>query len=278
MSMSDDGLSIGELSARTGVKPVTLRAWERRYGLLRPARTEGGHRLYACADVRRVTRVLSLLDAGVPIGRARHLVDTPPAADQLSAAPAEGVDDAVRACIALNGRQFEQAFNLASRDVGMVTLQQHWILPVRERLASHAGAGSLALCFFDTAVHRKLSARLLRETRALRQRYRVLVVLPLPQQGSAVLVAALALMARGMPCLVLEGAVPSALTLQQSAFSELACVVIQQGGAARSTRALARAAEDADVGVLMLDVLETQGDAAQVMAAMRPWTDAEGAQ
>ena len=33
-------LRIGELSRRVGVSPELLRAWERRYGLLEPARTE----------------------------------------------------------------------------------------------------------------------------------------------------------------------------------------------------------------------------------------------
>src|SRR4029450_963647 len=47
-------LRIGELSRRTGVAPELLRAWERRYGLLRPQRSEGGFRLYSGADERRV--------------------------------------------------------------------------------------------------------------------------------------------------------------------------------------------------------------------------------
>ena len=38
-------LRIGELSRRAGVSPELLRAWERRYGLLRPTRTPGGLRL-----------------------------------------------------------------------------------------------------------------------------------------------------------------------------------------------------------------------------------------
>ena len=37
---------IGELSRRSGVSTELLRAWERRYGLLRPTRSEGGFRLY----------------------------------------------------------------------------------------------------------------------------------------------------------------------------------------------------------------------------------------
>ena len=36
--MPDKRLRIGELSKRSGVSPELLRAWERRYGLLKPAR------------------------------------------------------------------------------------------------------------------------------------------------------------------------------------------------------------------------------------------------
>ena len=37
---------IRTVSAETGVNPITLRAWERRYGLVNPRRTDTGHRLY----------------------------------------------------------------------------------------------------------------------------------------------------------------------------------------------------------------------------------------
>ena len=46
MAGGDGYLRIGELSRRTGVAPELLRAWERRYGP-RPARSEGGFRLYS---------------------------------------------------------------------------------------------------------------------------------------------------------------------------------------------------------------------------------------
>ena len=45
---------IGELSRRTSVGVDTLRAWERRYGLLRPQRSPGGFRLYGTSDEERV--------------------------------------------------------------------------------------------------------------------------------------------------------------------------------------------------------------------------------
>lgn len=57
-------LPIRLLSERTGVGASTLRAWERRYGMLTPERTPKGHRLYTPEDVRRVRHILTLLDEG----------------------------------------------------------------------------------------------------------------------------------------------------------------------------------------------------------------------
>lgn len=59
----------------TGVNPVTLRAWERRYGLIRPQRTPKGHRLYTERDIDRINQILVLLDRGIPISQARQVLD-----------------------------------------------------------------------------------------------------------------------------------------------------------------------------------------------------------
>src|SRR5512134_2124913 len=79
-------LPIRTISSLTGVHAVTLRAWERRYGLVRPARTPKGHRLYSHQHVERIRRVLALMDRGVPIGRVRDLIDAEPAAEPTHAA------------------------------------------------------------------------------------------------------------------------------------------------------------------------------------------------
>lgn len=63
-SRSSDQFPIRVLSERTGVGASTLRAWERRYGLLVPARTPKGHRLYDENDVQLIERILTLLDEG----------------------------------------------------------------------------------------------------------------------------------------------------------------------------------------------------------------------
>jgi DNA-binding transcriptional MerR regulator len=67
-------LRIGELSRRTGVAPDTLRAWERRYGLLGPERSEGGFRLYGRDDEQRVQGMKALISSGVSAAEAARLV------------------------------------------------------------------------------------------------------------------------------------------------------------------------------------------------------------
>lgn len=71
---TQDKFPIRELSARTQVNTVTLRAWERRYGLLKPERTAKGHRLYSEDDVVAIGRILALVARGVPLGKVKPLL------------------------------------------------------------------------------------------------------------------------------------------------------------------------------------------------------------
>jgi MerR family transcriptional regulator, light-induced transcriptional regulator len=80
MTADEARVQIGELSRRVGVGADTLRAWERRYGLLRPARSAGGFRLYSGDDERRVRAMQAQLDRGVPAAQAaRAVLSTGPA-------------------------------------------------------------------------------------------------------------------------------------------------------------------------------------------------------
>lgn len=72
--MSNDLFSISVLAEATGVNTITLRAWERRYGLLKPQRTAKGHRLYCAADVEHVNRVLEYIGQGVSVGKVAALL------------------------------------------------------------------------------------------------------------------------------------------------------------------------------------------------------------
>ena len=73
MANTGEVLRIGELSKRAGVSPELLRAWERRYGLLRPARSAGGLRLYSPADVERVALMQQHLAEGMAAAEAAAL-------------------------------------------------------------------------------------------------------------------------------------------------------------------------------------------------------------
>jgi DNA-binding transcriptional MerR regulator len=66
-------LRIGEVSRRTGVSVDLLRAWEKRYGVLSPGRSEGGFRLYSDADVERVRTMQAHLGQGLAAAQAARL-------------------------------------------------------------------------------------------------------------------------------------------------------------------------------------------------------------
>lgn len=63
-------LRIGELARRAKIPPATLRAWERRYAIVSPERTESGYRLYTERDERRLKRMLELITEGLAPAQA----------------------------------------------------------------------------------------------------------------------------------------------------------------------------------------------------------------
>jgi DNA-binding transcriptional MerR regulator len=67
---ADGYLRIGELAKRTGTSPELLRAWEQRYGLLRPSRSAGGFRLYSDDDMARILRTKQLIASGLSAAEA----------------------------------------------------------------------------------------------------------------------------------------------------------------------------------------------------------------
>lgn len=71
-----DMVPIRDISQATGVNTVTLRAWERRYGLLVPQRTPKGHRLYTRDDIQKVRDIQVWLGRGVAIGKVKSLLMT----------------------------------------------------------------------------------------------------------------------------------------------------------------------------------------------------------
>jgi MerR family redox-sensitive transcriptional activator SoxR len=73
-----DGLSIGEVAARSGVATSALRFYEAQ-GLLASQRTSGNQRRYQRAVLRRVALIRAGRAAGIPLERIRSALDTLPA-------------------------------------------------------------------------------------------------------------------------------------------------------------------------------------------------------
>ena len=67
-------LRIGQLAEATGVDPTVLRAWETRYGIPQPDRSEGNQRRYGPREVERVKAMLQLVEAGYRAGEAARVV------------------------------------------------------------------------------------------------------------------------------------------------------------------------------------------------------------
>ncbi|HET7312149.1 MAG TPA: MerR family transcriptional regulator [Mycobacteriales bacterium] len=85
-------LRIGELSRRVGVSDHLLRAWESRYGLLRPSRSTAGYRLYSEADADRIRRMQAHLAAGLSAAEAARVVLAETDPSPTPSTPATGVE------------------------------------------------------------------------------------------------------------------------------------------------------------------------------------------
>ncbi len=147
-----------------GVSHDTLRAWERRYGLLQPERTAGGFRLYTPADELRISQMLELLKQGLaPAEAARQAVDA-----VSMTMPAPTVGDPITALRdALEG--FDQATAHALLDYlfaqyELDVLITHFLLPYLRDLGERWADGTVTVAqeHFATTV---LRARLLASAR-----------------------------------------------------------------------------------------------------------------
>lgn len=70
---------VRDFATMTGTTEKALRHYER-LGLLTPARSAAGHRLYTARERERVRQILALKQLGVSLGRMRGLLDADPAA------------------------------------------------------------------------------------------------------------------------------------------------------------------------------------------------------
>ncbi|SDM12314.1 DNA-binding transcriptional regulator, MerR family [Modicisalibacter muralis] len=135
---------IREVSRLTGVNAVTLRAWERRYGLIQPRRTPKGHRLYARDDIERIERILQWLGRGVSVSQVGDLLEQPENDDATTDGDWPGQRQQLIAAIqALDLARLESLYNqslaLYPIDVCLDELWQPVITQLDEHWRCHPG-------------------------------------------------------------------------------------------------------------------------------------------
>jgi DNA-binding transcriptional MerR regulator len=145
---------IREVAERTRVNPVTLRAWERRYGLIKPKRTSKGHRLYSEHDIALIRKVIALLESGIPISQVRNAlrVAESAAAENRPAYDAAELQakELAEAALSLQAGVLDAAYQRSLRAYPTLLLIRQVIRPALEHLKrlqarEPTGAHALAL-------------------------------------------------------------------------------------------------------------------------------------
>lgn len=162
-------LPIRDVARSTGVNAVTLRAWERRYGLIVPQRTPKGHRLYSAEHVARIQAILSWLNRGVSVSQVKALLDSRQPSNK---AGENDWDDwrqtLVQAIGALAERRLDEGFNQALALYPPRTLCEQLLLPLlaelEQRWQGQFGA-QLEQVFFYSWLRSKLGARVYHNNR-----------------------------------------------------------------------------------------------------------------
>jgi DNA-binding transcriptional MerR regulator/methylmalonyl-CoA mutase cobalamin-binding subunit len=158
-------LPIKTVCALTGVNPVTLRAWERRYGLLEPARTPAGHRQYTHRDVEKIGRILALTRDGVTISQVKSALELEPipAAPKAAGGPWPGYRRRFAAAIAsFDEAALEGIYTEALALHPVALIDRMLLIPMLTELGSRwnqVTGGVAEEHFFSSYVRNKIGAR-----------------------------------------------------------------------------------------------------------------------
>jgi MerR family transcriptional regulator, light-induced transcriptional regulator len=160
---SQPAYPIRVVCALTGLNPITLRAWERRYGFIEPIRTPGGHRLYSQEHVEQINRALSMIASGMSIGTAaralRRSAAGPARTDVWAALRNQTISAIMRFDESALDAIYESALGLQTIEI----VTHKLLVPVLEELGRRweSAEGRIAEeHFFTTYTRNKLGARL----------------------------------------------------------------------------------------------------------------------
>jgi DNA-binding transcriptional MerR regulator/methylmalonyl-CoA mutase cobalamin-binding subunit len=195
--------SIKAASQATGLSVETLRAWERRYGIVEPRRDESGRRVYLPEDVLRLRRLREATDRGHPIGRLATLSDEAlsgllaeaPAAIVARSAPEAFVVRMLEAARDYRAAECEQALVLAIALLDPRQLASEVLHPLLSEVGERWHRGEFAIAqerMISSAVRRHLGLVLDAINRNARREQIVFATLPGERHEIGLLMAAVA--------------------------------------------------------------------------------------
>lgn len=158
---------IRTVSELTGVNPITLRAWETRYGLIEPIRKSSGHRLYTQEHIDLINRVVGLLDRGMRIGQVNAEIkadkrDEGGSTDQKQDIWQRHINGMIAAIIRFDEYGLERIYGEALSHYPVRTVTKKLLGPLMRELGERwkTGRGSVAEeHFFGFYLRNKLGAR-----------------------------------------------------------------------------------------------------------------------
>jgi MerR family transcriptional regulator, light-induced transcriptional regulator len=160
---SDERFPIRTLASLTGMKPVTLRAWERRYGFLKPLRTPTGRRLYTREHVELIDRVQALLQGGMEVGQVARSLQPPRKGEPAGRDTWHSVRRRMLGAIArFDEAGLEEAYEEALSRHSLERVTRRLLMPLLEELGARweSSEGSVAEeHFFSLYLRNKLGAR-----------------------------------------------------------------------------------------------------------------------
>ena len=206
---------IRTVSDLTEVNAITLRAWERRYGLFEPVRKASGHRLYTQAHIDLITRVVGLLDRGMRIGQVKAQLEAEGAAQKdqevVNDIWKRYVDRMISAVIQFNEEGLEETYGDALSLYPTDTVTQKLLMPLLKELGRRweEDEGSIAEeHFFGFYLRNKLGARFHHRSKAKSGPRLLLSCLPGDRHETGLLLFALAASVAGYRVILLGADMP----------------------------------------------------------------------
>ncbi len=155
LSKSAD-LGIEVVAQRSGLSQHLIRMWERRYGAVRPTRTDSNRRLYSEADVHRLGLLNLAVQAGhrigdvaaVSTGKLEQLVEKlsiglPESLPVPSPAYSQDVANAIEAIVRFDTNALETLLSRAEVDLGSARMLEKVVLPLLEALGQQWKDGDI---------------------------------------------------------------------------------------------------------------------------------------